>query len=1396
MRKPKFQRLLGAITQDVKTGLRLHSYVEQPEIMVKLKGSGTLLSPPSQVDNPLKLGSLPPMTTPELVTATTAVHTLVGTSSPTVASVKGTYLQPKLCVKSREYHALHLFDKMPKSTGLCNAGRTSSALTTIRGKGGELAHQPEAYEINSEEEDKNANRSMGKNDQADDGHAMLKIELSTCLIKRNDVLTYKKKVPIDEIVVGESHVNENGQFLAHKVDVQKHLETEVVNGDVSGCTSEAFTGMVLRFNMESANEGKLQTTPNPTTLPGIFDASHISNSELKMDMDLALISEYVSEDKSLHVLLQWHKVKRNSLVDGEKELIFVDNMVDAFLYALVKGDRHPPLLLPYLIVFFLWEKHQRVWSCCNMTADTYQDLNMMTGHKQDVGENLTWTFMHTSQEIVKQSVAPICGASDSFMLRTQEQDKVANMKQGRSCMLAAGDYYSYLATNKLATLGEQAFLITFDVKLAGICLSFKFQEWYFTYAGLMGWKGYHGVLIMAEWKVCLLLMLIVQYGAIVVVLAMSLEFELEEKFLLDYDFVSVGRERARKKKRDSEREIEGKGHKPKEERERERGKDADCDDFVDEDVREHDTMRHRRDAGGARPRKNSEEEDSVTKENKATRREELEDEDEMETRRRRVQQWHERVKGEAHGEKCMEGNVDELKSAETWTLSDDDNKELRGDSMLVGSENVRAATEPASQNGDDATGDEELDPLDAYMNLVVLPQVNGTDNKDRAHTKDRQSSGEQPRRIQNKSIGRILPGEDSDSDYGDLENDDVSLANDNIMKPEKFSQVDHSKIDYQPFRRNFYIEVKDISRMSAEEVSTYRNQLELKINGKDVPKPIKTWPQTGLTTKTLEVIKKLNFEKPLPIQAQALPVIMSGRDCIGIGKTGSGKTLAYVLPMLRRMKDQAPAVSGDGPVVLIMAPTRELVQQIHSDIKKFSKVLGLRCVPVYGGDDVAQKIGELKHGADIVVCTPGRMIDLLSKNGGKITNLHRVTYLVLDEADRMDELLAREVFRVQDKPVHIQVGGRSVVNKDIMQIVEVRPKDERFLRLLELLGQWYEKGNFLIFVQTHDQCDTLFTALLKHGYPCLSLHAGKDQTDRQSTISDFKSNVCNVLVATSVAARGLDVKELEVVINFDVPNHYEDYVHRVGRTGRAGRKGCAISLISKEDERYAPDLVKALELSGQVVPEDLKSLAGNFMEKVNQGPERAHGTGYGGSGFKFDEEEDEMRKAAKKAQAKEYVCEDDVSDLEDGDDGIQQEGDDISPQGALTHIQAITKIPVVGNDGTARALAFANNLNLLHNMAKMKGMPEHYAELEINDFPQTARWKITRNETRQYISELTKAAMTPKGQYSPPGKVQGPEDRKLYLFIEGPTEHVQLSLATVHFSVEWDSISCLWTRKT
>lgn len=236
------------------------------------------------------------------------------------------------------------------------------------------------------------------------------------------------------------------------------------------------------------------------------------------------------------------------------------------------------------------------------------------------------------------------------------------------------------------------------------------------------------------------------------------------------------------------------------------------------------------------------------------------------------------------------------------------------------------------------------------------------------------------------------------------EDDEEFLKRVKKTKAEKLAIVDHTKIQYPAFRKNFYIEVKEISRLTTEEATTYRKELELKIRGKDVPRPLKTWNQTGLSNKVLEVIKKAGFEKPMPIQAQALPIIMSGRDCIGIAKTGSGKTLAFVLPMLRHIMDQPPLQQGDGPIGMIMAPTRELVQQIYNDIKKFSKVLGLTCVPVYGGSGVAQQISDLKRGTEMVVCTPGRMIDILCTSAGKITNLRRVTYLVMDEADRMFDM--------------------------------------------------------------------------------------------------------------------------------------------------------------------------------------------------------------------------------------------------------------------------------------------------------------------------------------------------------------------------------------------------------
>ncbi|KAL5730112.1 RNA helicase [Ranunculus cassubicifolius] len=756
-------------------------------------------------------------------------------------------------------------------------------------------------------------------------------------------------------------------------------------------------------------------------------------------------------------------------------------------------------------------------------------------------------------------------------------------------------------------------------------------------------------------------------------------------------------------------------------------------------------------------------------------------EEQVERRRRRVQEWQElqRKKTETEDTKLSE---EECKFSKNWTLDDEEVDDT--DTIMESS--------GESPKRECANAEDDIDPLDAFMSSIVLPKVEKMNDEYLNTVVESRPE---------HNLGRIIPGDDCDSDYGDFEDDGgitFKVEDDNEFikrvkktKIEKLGIVDHLKIQYPSFRKKLYVEVKDIARMTSEEVSTFRKQLDLKIYGKDVPKPIKTWIQTGLTTRVLDMIKQLAYENPMPIQAQALPIIMSGRDCIGVANTGSGKTLAFVLPMLRHIKDQPPLMAGDGPIALIMAPTRELVLQIHSVVRKFAKLMGFNCVAVYGGSSIAQQIGDLKRGPEIVVCAPARMLDILTKGSGKTTNLRRVTYLVMDEADRMFDMGFEEQItpiiqnirpdrqtvlfsatfprqveiharKVLSNPVQIQAGGRSVVSKEITQFVEVRPESNKFMRLLEILGEWHEKGKILIFVRTQDKCDSLFGDLYKSNYICLSLHGGRTQDDRESSISSFKKNGSSVMVATSIAARGLDVQDLELVVNYDAPNHYEDYVHRVGRSGRAGRKGCAITFISDDDGRYAPDLVKALELSGQAVPEDLKALADGFMVKVSQGIEKLHGSGYGGSTFKFSEEEDEAIKAAKKSLMREYGFEEDISDTDSENEGIRKIESTNSKIGVPTHgVKSTTDIL------KERAIKKVEGFT----KATADNMPEFYQEeFELNDLPENARWKLLHKDIRGEISDLFGVAITPKGQYYPPGKNPGTGERKLYLVIEGPTE--------------------------
>jgi len=491
---------------------------------------------------------------------------------------------------------------------------------------------------------------------------------------------------------------------------------------------------------------------------------------------------------------------------------------------------------------------------------------------------------------------------------------------------------------------------------------------------------------------------------------------------------------------------------------------------------------------------------------------------------------------------------------------------------------------------------------------------------------------------------------------------------DQIRKKE-LRPVDHSEMSYVPIRKNLFVAPKELGALDEAEIDARRAEDEIKVRGKGCPPPIETFRQCGLPESVARYVEaRLGVEAtPFPVQKQAIPALMCGRDVIGVAKTGSGKTLAFLLPAVRHAADQPKVLDGSqGPIVLVMAPARELALQIFREAKAVFGAADMRAAKVYGGGLVAEQIADLKRGAEIIVATPGRLIDLLTMQQGRMLALTRVSFVVLDEADRMYDMgfepqiaqvlknarpdrqtalfsatfpkaveaLARKSLTV---PLEIVCGGRSVASSSVEQFAELRDEPSKFFRTLQLLGYWTDLGSVLIFVDTQAKCDFLFAELVKNGYPCLALHGGHDQADRDSAIRDFSQNVASVMVATSVAGRGLDVPQIRCVINYSAPNHLEDYVHRVGRTGRAGRKGTAYTLIDPVDEEaYAPVVAKALSQAKQPVPSDLAALASTFRDKAKAGQAKWATSGFvGNRGYTFDELTDEQKIA--QAEKKQFL---------------------------------------------------------------------------------------------------------------------------------------------------------------
>ncbi|XP_057457657.1 DEAD-box ATP-dependent RNA helicase 20 [Lotus japonicus] len=439
------------------------------------------------------------------------------------------------------------------------------------------------------------------------------------------------------------------------------------------------------------------------------------------------------------------------------------------------------------------------------------------------------------------------------------------------------------------------------------------------------------------------------------------------------------------------------------------------------------------------------------------------------------------------------------------------------------------------------------------------------------------------------------------------------------------------------FEKNFYTESPSVRAMTEAEVDEYRLRREITVEGRDVPKPVKTFNDVGFPEYVLEEVKKAGFVEPTPIQSQGWPMALKGRDLIGIAETGSGKTLAYLLPAIVHVNAQPILDPGDGPIVLVLAPTRELAVQIQQECTKFGASSRIKSTCIYGGVPKGPQVRDLQKGVEIVIATPGRLIDMLESHH---TNLRRVTYLVLDEADRMLDMgfdpqirkivsqirpdrqtlywsatWPKEVEQLARKflydPYKVIIGSEDLkANHAIKQYVDIVPEKQKYDKLVKLLEDIMDGSRILIFMDTKKGCDQITRQLRMDGWPALSIHGDKSQAERDWVLSEFKSGKSPIMTATDVAARGLDVKDVKYVINYDFPGSLEDYVHRIGRTGRAGAKGTAYTFFTAANARFAKELITILEEAGQRVSPDLAAM-GRGAPPPPSGGFRDRGKGYG-----------------------------------------------------------------------------------------------------------------------------------------------------------------------------------------
>ncbi|KAH9951916.1 DEAD-domain-containing protein [Amylocystis lapponica] len=426
---------------------------------------------------------------------------------------------------------------------------------------------------------------------------------------------------------------------------------------------------------------------------------------------------------------------------------------------------------------------------------------------------------------------------------------------------------------------------------------------------------------------------------------------------------------------------------------------------------------------------------------------------------------------------------------------------------------------------------------------------------------------------------------------------------------------------------------KSLEEMKERDWRIFREDFSIAARGGQIPHPIRSWEESEIPEQIREIIGTIGYKEPSPIQRQAIPIGLQNRDIIGIAETGSGKTAAFVIPMLSFISKLPPftdEIRHLGPYSLILAPTRELAQQIESETKKFAGPLGFTCVSIVGGRSVEEQQFNLRSGAEIIIATPGRLKDVIERH---VIVLSQCRYIVMDEADRMVNLgfevdltfildkLPSETMEGEDQGEQMDVDGETMVRRGrtrvttlfsatmpppverlakkylkrpaiitigeagravdtVDQRVEfVNGDEKKKQKMLEILNGGAYAAPIIVFVNQKKTADMVAKDLQRSGWSAATLHSGKTQEQREAALQALRSGDSDILVATDLAGRGIDVQDVSLVINYQMANTIEAYVHRIGRTGRAGKQGTAITFLTNDDEEVMYDLKQEISKS-------------------------------------------------------------------------------------------------------------------------------------------------------------------------------------------------------------------------